>query len=68
MRSEKAVGRGVTRLKDSGSLCRGSSLGWTMGVKLGLNGSSLVVGGVAGLTAGGGPRLEAYTLGGWKVE
>lgn len=36
-RREKAAGSEATRLKDSGSLWRGSSLGWTIGVKEGVN-------------------------------
>ena len=44
-RREKAVGRGVTRLKDSGSLLRGSSLGWTTGLKLGWKGCGGGLGG-----------------------
>ena len=47
-RREKAAGRWVTRLKDSGNLWRGNSLGWTMGVKLGLKGCGGGVGGRVG--------------------
>lgn len=67
-RREKAEGRGVTRLKDSGSLWRGSSLGWTMGVNMCLIGSAGGIDVREGAPTEKERSLEGYVLRGWKVE